>query len=94
MSALTLTVLSLVGGVQSSVMAIMAGECAFGRVPDCAIFADTRWEPPSVYEHVERLGKGLSFPLYVVDYGGSLREDVKALTSHSGHCNYVDIPVH
>ena len=23
-----------------------------GGVPDCAIFADTGWEPPSVYEHV------------------------------------------
>ena len=32
----TLTVLSLGGGVQSSVMALMAGEGAFGRVPDRA----------------------------------------------------------
>ena len=59
----TLTVLSLGGGVQSSVMALMAGESlpptgsggAFGRVPDCALFVDTRWEPPSVYEHLEWL---------------------------------------
>ena len=33
----TLTVPSLGGGVQSSVMALMAGEGAFDRVPDCAI---------------------------------------------------------
>ena len=90
----TLTVLSLGGGVQSSVMALMAGEGAFGRVPDCAIFADTRWEPPSVYEHIEWLKDRLRFPLYVVDNGRSLREDVKTLTSHSGHRNYVDIPVY
>ncbi len=90
----TLTVLSLGGGVQSSVMALMAREGAFGRVPDCAIFADTHWEPPSVYEHVEWLGDRLGFPLYVVDNGRSLREDVKTLTSHSGHRNYVDIPVY
>ena len=90
----TLTVLSLGGGVQSSVMALMAGEGAFGRVPDCAIFADTRWEPPSVYEHIEWLRDRLSFPLYVVDNGRSLREDVKTLTSHSGHRNYVDIPLY
>ena len=90
----TLTVISLGGGVQSSVMALMAGEGAFGRVPDCAIFADTRWEPPSVYQHIEWLQDRLSFPLYVVDNGRSLREDVKALTSHSGHRNYVDIPVY
>ena len=90
----TLTVLSLGGGVQSSVMALMAGEGAFDRVPDCAIFADTHWEPPSVYEHIEWLRDRLSFPLHVVDNGRSLREDVKALTNHSGSRNYVDIPVY
>ena len=90
----TLTVLSLGGGVQSSVMALMAGEGAFDRVPDWAIFADTRWEPPSVYEHIEWLRDRLSFPLHVVDNGRSLREDVKALTNHSGSPSYVDIPVY
>ena len=90
----TLTVLSLGGGVQSTVMALMAGEGAFDRIPDCAIFADTHWEPPSVYEHIEWLRDRLSFPLYVVDNGRSLREDVKALTNHSGSRSYVDIPVY
>ena len=90
----TLTVLSLGGGVQSSVMALMVGEGAFGRAPDCAIFADTRWEPPSVYEHVEWLRDRLGFPLYVVDNGRSLREDVRTLTNHSGARRYVDIPVY
>ena len=89
-----LTVISLGGGVQSSVMSLMASQGAFGRIPDCAIFADTRWEPPSVYEHIEWLKDRVPFPLYVVDNGRSLREDVKALTSHSGHRNYVDIPVY
>ena len=36
-----LTVISLGGGVQSSVMALMAAEGAFDSVPACAIFADT-----------------------------------------------------
>ena len=90
----TLTVLSLGGGVQSSVMALMAGEGAFDRVPDCAIFADTRWEPPSVYEHIEWLAGQLLFPLHVVDNGRSLREDVKAITNHSGSRSYMDIPVY
>ena len=90
----TLTVISLGGGVQSSVMALMANEGAFDRIPDCAIFADTRWEPPSIYEHLTWLKDRLSFPLYVVDNGRSLREDVKALTNHSGSRNYVDIPVY
>ena len=90
----SLTVLSLGGGVQSTVMALMAGERAFDRTPDCAIFADTHWEPPSVYEHIEWLRNRLSFPLHVVDNGRSLREDVKALTNHSGSRRYVDIPVY
>ena len=90
----SLTVISLGGGVQSSVMALMANEGAFDRIPDCAIFADTRWEPPSIYEHLEWLAGQLRFPLYVVDNGRSLREDVKALTNHSGSRNYVDIPVY
>ena len=90
----SLTVLSLGGGVQSSVMALMASQGAFDRVPDCAVFADTRWEPPGVYEHIEWLSKQLSFPLHVVDNGRSLRGDVKALTNHSGSRSYVDIPVY
>ena len=93
-SSPTLTAISLGGGVQSSVMALMASRGAFARVPDCAIFADTHWEPPSVYEHLGWLGGQLSFPLHVVDKGRSLREDVKALTSHSGHRNYEEIPVY
>ena len=90
----TLTVISLGGGVQSSVMALISSEGAFDRVPDCAIFADTHWEPPSVYEHIGWLEERLSFPLHVVDNGRSLREDVKALTNHSGSRSYVDILVY
>ena len=50
-----LTVINLGGGVQSSVMALMAGEGTFDPTPDCAIFADTRWEPPSIYSHLDWL---------------------------------------
>ncbi len=98
----TLTVLSLGGDVQSPVMALMASQSlpstgsggAFDRIPDCAVFADTHWEPPSVYEHIKWLKGRLSFPLHVVDNGRSLREDVKALTNHSDSRSYVDIPVY
>ena len=58
----SLTVISLGGGVQSSVMALMAGEGAFDRVPDCAVFADTKWEPPSIYAHLDWLEGQLGFP--------------------------------
>ena len=89
-----LTVISLGGGVQSSVLALMASQGDLDAIPDCAIFADTHWEPPSIYDHLDWLEGQLNFPLYVVDNGRSLREDVKALVNHSGARNYVDIPVY
>ena len=88
-----LTVISLGGGVQSTVLALMAGQGAFDSMPDCAIFADTRWEPPTIYSHLDWLTGQLPFPLHIVDNGRSLRDDVRALTNQSGSPNYVDIPV-
>ena len=93
-SAPRMTVVSLGGGVQSTVMALMAGGGAFGRAPDCAIFADTGWEPPTIYEHLDWLADKLRFPLHVVDSGRSLREDAKALVNHSGNESFIDIPVY
>ena len=89
-----MTVLSLGGGVQSSVMALMASEGAFGRAPDCAIFADTGWEPPSIYAHLDWLAKTLSYPLHMVDNGRSLRDDARALINHSGNEGFIDLPVY
>ena len=90
----SLTVTSLGGGVQSSVMALMASGGAFGQLPDCAIFADTHWEPSTIYPHLDWLSRNLSFPLYVVDNGRSLREDAKALTNHSGNRGFIDLPLY
>jgi hypothetical protein len=44
--------ISLGAGVQSSVMALMAARGEIGPMPDCAVFADTQWEPAGVYEHL------------------------------------------
>ncbi len=90
----SLTVISLGGGVQSSVMALMASQGAFDAIPNCAIFADTHWEPPSLYTHLDWLAERLGFPVYVVDNGRSLREDVKTFTNHSGNASFVDLPVY
>ena len=90
----SLTVISLGGGVQSSVMALMASQGAFDAMPDCAIFADTHWEPPTIYTHLDWLASHVRFPLYIVDNGRSLREDAKAIINHSGNRNFVDLPVY
>jgi len=49
-----LRVLSLGAGVQSTTMALMAAHGEIMSMPNCAIFADTGWEPKAVYEHLER----------------------------------------
>ena len=72
-----LTVVSLGAGVQSTTVALMAAAGAIGPMPDCAIFADTGWEPKAVYEHLERLERALPFPVYRVS-SSSLREDAIA----------------
>ena len=71
-----LRVLSLGGGVQSTVLCLMAEEGRFGEKPDCAIFADTDWEPRAVYENIRWLRSQVSFPIYITDNGRSLRQDV------------------
>lgn len=72
----TMRILSLGAGVQSTTLALMACD---GTLPglNAAIFADTGWEPPAVYEQVDRLDAELNLvgiPLYRVQRG-NLRED-------------------
>src|SRR3954471_7713705 len=49
-----LRLLSLGAGVQSSALLLLACE---GVIPkfDCALFADTGWEPQAVYDNLQRL---------------------------------------
>jgi hypothetical protein len=49
-----LTALSLGAGVQSTTLLLLAAEGALPK-PDVAIFADTGWEPASVYRQLDRL---------------------------------------
>lgn len=67
-----LRVLSLGAGVQSSTLALMAARGEIGPMPDCAIFADTQWEPQGVYDWLTWLESQLPFPVYRVTKG-SLR---------------------
>lgn len=72
----TMRILSLGAGVQSTALALMACD---GTLPglDAAIFADTGWEPPAVYQQVDRLEVELArsgIPLHRVAKG-NLRHD-------------------
>jgi len=71
--------------VQSTTLALMA---AMGEIeqPDCAIFADTGWEPPEVYRHLDRLERALPFAVHRVSRG-----DIRT-TIATGH--YEPIPWH
>ena len=66
-----LRVLSLGAGVQSTTLALMAAHGEIRPMPDCAIFADTGWEPAAVYKHLDwlRSGNVLPFPVHVVSAG-------------------------
>jgi len=76
-------VISLGAGVQSTTMALMAAHGELTPMPDCAIFADTGWEPAAVYEHLDRLEAALPFPVYRVT-AGNLRADVLARSNTTG----------
>ncbi len=58
-----LRVLSLGAGVQSTTLALMAAHGEITPMPDCAIFADTGWEPAAVYKHLDWLESVLPFPV-------------------------------
>ncbi|RWO57290.1 hypothetical protein [Mesorhizobium sp.] len=80
-----LRVLSLGAGVQSTTMALMAAHGEIGPMPDAAIFADTKWEPRAVYEHLNWLMSPnvLPFPVHIVS-AGDLRADALARTNTTG----------
>lgn len=75
-------IISIGAGVQSSTMALMA---AAGEIPmpDAAIFADTQWEPRSVYEHLAWLRTVLPFPVHVVTQG-NIREAIRDRRNTTG----------
>lgn len=71
-----LTVLSLGAGVQSTALLLMALHGEFDRLPDCAIFADTGWEPQTVYTHLDWLEREVAgrIPIHRVSRGNIFGE--------------------
>jgi hypothetical protein len=86
---MVLRVISLGAGVQSTTMALMAAHGKIGPMPDCAIFADTGWEPKAVYEHLEWLkgGNVLPFPIHAVSNG-----DIRAALTSDKPGRYASVP--
>jgi len=76
-----LVVLSLGAGVQSSTMALMAARGDIGPMPDCAIFADTGWEPQHIYDWLIWLEKQLPFPIHQVQVGNIKTNTLEGMNS-------------
>lgn len=78
-SPIRLRALSLGAGVQSTTLALLAAHGEIGPMPDCAIFADTGWEPRTVYDQLAwlRSPNVLPFPVHIVS-AGNIREQLFA----------------
>ena len=83
----TLRVVSFGAGVQSTVMLLRGLMGDFGPRPDLAIFADTMFEPKSVYHHLDwvsgevaRLTNGQT-PIHVVSKGNIKTDHLAGLNS-------------
>lgn len=76
-SPIRLRALSLGAGVQSTTLALLAAHGEIWPIPDCAIFADTGWEPKAVYEHLAWLMSPnvLPFPVHIVS-SGNIRDQL------------------
>jgi hypothetical protein len=87
-------VISLGAGVQSTTMALMAAHGEITPMPDCAIFADTGWEPKAVYDHLAWLQSPnvLPFPVHVVSIG-NIKDDLIA-RSNAQAKRFITIPAY
>lgn len=90
-------VLSLGAGVQSSALLLMSCRGLLPRL-DCAVFADTRYEPRAVYDHLEWLkgeASAAGIPVHVVS-AGDIREDALEFRQHRPSADgkrYASIPL-
>jgi hypothetical protein len=74
----TVKIISLGAGVQSTTLLLMAARGEFGEdFPRLAVFADTGWEPPHVYAHLDWLEEEVGkYGIRIIRASsGNLRED-------------------
>ena len=94
-------VLSLGAGIQSTALALLLDQEALAGCPkpQWAIFADTRAEPPHVYETLDWLQERLSYPVVRTTWNDLAKNTWKAITGmpvpERGHHQpgYIDVPV-
>ena len=80
-------VLNLGAGVQSSTILMMALEGEIER-PDCAIFADTGWEPKAVYAHLAWLEAQAEGKITIHRVSvGNIRDEVLASIDRTRYAN-------
>lgn len=84
-----INIISLGAGVQSSTMALMAAAGEITPMPACAIFADTRAEPPEVYEWLGWLSKRLPFPVVTVSKGDLAQSALRVRVSKKTGFSYL-----
>jgi 3'-phosphoadenosine 5'-phosphosulfate sulfotransferase (PAPS reductase)/FAD synthetase len=90
-------ILSLGAGIQSTVLLEMSITRELPKL-DCAIFADTQYEPPAVYTHLKVLkakAEAAGIPVHTVSVG-DLRHDAIEIRSHrvsSDGKRYASIPL-
>ena len=84
---------SLGAGVQSTTLVLMAAHGEFDDMPDAAIFSDTGDESQAVYRHLAwlRSPNVLPFPVYVINAGRRLSDDIRAAAEHSDQ-RFVSVP--
>ena len=94
-------IVSLGGGVQSTVLALLSAKTGVLPTADAALFADTGSEHAHTYEHLEWLREEITeFPVLTVGSGRRLGEDVLAGVNEQGHGRqrygrpYYSIPVY
>jgi len=85
---LSLRVISLGAGVQSTAMALMAAHGEITPMPDCAIFADTQNETERTYEHLRWLMSDnvLPFRVHKVSKGNLEQDFIAALRGEKNRC--------
>src|SRR3974377_972174 len=92
---MTLSIISLGAGVEATPLALRAAHGEIEPMPDCAIFADTQWEPKAVYRHLEWLRSPgvLPFPVHVVT-AGNIREHMLRSSTMSSRKPFAMAPWH